>query len=88
MSAVNSLKYLCKVETTVKAEATVRIRVRGTIIRIQITEARIRSIIRISRQEGTPDRRHPYFVIRLFSLSYVLVLVNSRCSVSPVLQSR
>ena len=36
-----------------QAEATARSRVRGTTIRIQITEARTRSIIRSSRQEGT-----------------------------------
>ena len=58
--AINSL-YLIQVETTVKAEPNVRIRMRGAIIRIQITETRIRSIIRISRQQGTHDRHNPIF---------------------------
>jgi diketogulonate reductase-like aldo/keto reductase len=65
VSAVNSLKYLIqRIETTVKAERPIRIRPRATIVRIQITETRIRAIVRIGRQEGTPDRRHPYFVLR------------------------
>ena len=49
----------------------VRIRIRGTIIRIQITETRIRTIIRIRRQKGT-SRHDPiifqYFNLTLFSL--------------------
>lgn len=39
-------------EITVKTEPIVRIRIRGAIIRIQIAEPRIRTIIRIRRQEG------------------------------------
>ena len=62
--AINSL-YLIQVETTVKAEPNVRIRIRGAIIRIQITETRIRTIIRISRQEGTPDLHHPCYFNKL-----------------------
>ena len=39
--------------TTVKTEPNIRIRIRGTIIRIQITETRIRTIIRITTEQGT-----------------------------------
>lgn len=56
----NSL-YLIVRKTTVKAEPNVRIRIRGAIIRIQITETRIRTIIRISRQEGTPEHHNQLF---------------------------
>ena len=60
-----------------------RIRIRGTIIRIQITEPRIRTIIRISRQEGTPDHFHQYFQISkslYFSLPRVLQSVKNGTS--------
>ena len=56
----NSL-YLIVRKTTVKAEPNVRIGIRGAIIRIQITETRIRTIIRISRQEGTPEHHNQLF---------------------------
>lgn len=55
------LYFILRETVTVKAEPNVRIRVRGAIIRIQITETRIRTIIRISRQEGTHDRHNPLF---------------------------
>lgn len=58
----NSL-YLIVRKTTVKAEPNVRIRIRGAIIRIQITETCIRTIIRISRQKGTPEHHNPLFQI-------------------------
>ena len=65
VSAVNSLKYLIqRIETTVKAERPIRIRPRATRGRNQTTETRTRAIGRMGRQEGTPDRRHPYFVLR------------------------
>lgn len=48
------LYFILRETVTVKAEPNVRIRIRGAIIRIQITETRIRTIIRISRQKGTP----------------------------------
>lgn len=51
-------QYLLIIETTVKAEPNVRIRIRGAIIRIQIAETRIRPIIRISSEEGTPNRHN------------------------------
>ena len=57
----NSYNIFIKLEITVKAEPNIRIRIRGAIIRIQITETRIRTIIRISRQEGTHDRHNPLF---------------------------
>ena len=61
-----------KVETTVKAETNVRIRVRGTIIRIQITEARIRPIIRITTEQSTTYHHQPFYFH-----------VNSRSQKSP-----
>ena len=54
---------------TVKTEPNVRIRIRGTIIRIQITEPSIRTIIRIRRQKGTrqpPPNCFQYFNFLLF----------------------
>lgn len=51
---ISYLIFSSKETVTVKAEPNVRIRIRGAIIRIQITETRIRTIIRISRQKGTP----------------------------------
>ena len=57
MSAALSILFL-NWNQTVKAEATVRSRVRGTIIRIRIPPARILTIIRISRQKQTPYYRH------------------------------
>lgn len=54
--AINSI--FIQVETTVKAEPNVRIRVRGAIVRIQTTETRIRTIIRIGSEEGTPNRHN------------------------------
>lgn len=66
----NSL-YLIVRKTTVKAEPNVRIRIRGAIIRIQITETRIRTIIRISRQEGTPEHHNQLFQRILINTFFV-----------------
>ena len=83
--AFNSLYLIYIRKTTVKAEPNVRIRIRGAIIRIQIAEPRIRTIIRISRQEGTPERHNPLFqriLINNFSLlralSYAVRLITAQ----------
>ena len=65
----------CKVETTVKAETNVRIRVRGAIIRIQITETRIRTIIRIPSEQSTTYHHQPV---------YSHFFPNSRSQKAPV----
>ena len=43
----------CSPSKTAQAEPKVRMRIRGTTMRTQTTETRIRTIIRISRQKGT-----------------------------------
>ncbi|WP_373168794.1 hypothetical protein, partial [Bacteroides cellulosilyticus] len=48
----------CSPSKTAQAEPNVRSRIRGTINRNQITETRIRTIIRIRRQKGT-SRHNP-----------------------------
>ena len=81
MVAINSL-YLIQIETTVKAEPNVRIRIRGAIIRVQITETRIRTIIRISRQEATPNYRHLKYFVLIFPIQTAHVSPFFRCSVT------
>ena len=55
---------------TAQAEPNVRMRIRGAIIRTQITETRIRTMTRISRQKGTPGCQNPLFF--KMSISHVL----------------
>lgn len=69
------LYFILRETVTVKAEPNVRIRVRGAIIRIQTTETRIRTIIRISRQEGTPTST------TVISISQFHVLQSAPCPV-------
>lgn len=69
------LYFILRETVTVKAEPNVRIRVRGAIIRIQTTETRIRTIIRISRQEGTPTST------TVISISQFHVLQSEPCPV-------
>ena len=69
------LYFILRETVTVKAEPNVRMRVRGAIIRIQATETRIRTIIRISRQEGTPTST------TVISISQFHVLQSAPCPV-------
>ena len=80
--AINSL-YLIQVETTVKAEPNIRIRIRGAIIRIQIAEPSIRTIIRIRTEQSTPGDRHRvyfYFIFSILIFSEMLWKFSVLCS--------
>jgi hypothetical protein len=60
---VQAAKKSNKIRTfTVKTEPNVRIRIRGAIIRIQITEPTIRTIIRIRREKGTKQPTPNIFI--------------------------
>ena len=51
-----------------QAEPNIRIRIRGAIIRIQIAEPSIRTIIRIRTEQSTPGDRHRVYFYFIFSI--------------------
>ena len=75
----NSYNIFIKLEITVKAEPNIRIRIRGAIIRIQIAEPSIRTIIRIRTEQSTPGDRHRVYFYFIFS-----ILIFLKCFESSV----
>jgi hypothetical protein len=66
----NYYNIFIKLEITVKAEPNIRIRIRGAIIRIQIAEPSIRTIIRIRTEQSTPGDRHRVYFYFIFSFLF------------------
>ena len=48
--------------------ADIRIRIRGSVIRVRITEARIRTVIRITAEQDTARATNPLYVKLLNAL--------------------